>query len=63
MHTEFRSENLTKNVYLEDREGCGSVTLRWILGKYIVRMENRRNWFKIVKRQTLVRKFELITDM
>jgi hypothetical protein len=30
-----------ENVYLEDREGYGSVTLRWILGKYIVRIENR----------------------
>jgi hypothetical protein len=43
MHTEFRSGNLSGSD-LEDQEGDGRITLRWILGKQIVRKGGRWNW-------------------
>jgi hypothetical protein len=38
MHTEYWWLNLLEKVYLEDREGDMSMTLRWILGSIVMRV-------------------------
>jgi hypothetical protein len=40
--------DLLENVHLENREEDERITLRWILGKQVVRMEDWWNWLRIV---------------
>jgi hypothetical protein len=37
-------EKLVGSIYLEDQEGHGRIAVRWILGKWAVRMECGWNW-------------------
>jgi hypothetical protein len=39
---EYGGDTSLENVYLEDREGNETITLRCILGRWVVRMGSRR---------------------
>jgi hypothetical protein len=39
-------ETSCKNIYLEDKEGYGRITLRWMFGKWALRMALK--WFRIM---------------
>jgi len=36
------------NVNLVDREGDGRIALRWMLGKWVVKMGSGWNWLRIL---------------
>jgi hypothetical protein len=38
MHKEFWWGNLLGSIYFENQEAVGRITLRWILGRYVVRI-------------------------
>jgi len=38
MHTEFWWKNILENVWLEDRRSDARITLRYILGRQVMRM-------------------------
>jgi len=48
MHTKFWSENLLGNVYLRFREGGVSITLRWFLLRWVLRVWSEWNWLRTV---------------
>jgi hypothetical protein len=48
MHKKFWLGHLLVYSHLEQREGDGRITLRWILRKYVVRIGDSQSWLRIV---------------